>query len=302
MTWLQDAKLWIAAVISAVLVAWIRNLLSALLPGPQRTLLALKNLALPELPSRRRVRFVLAWLDNDHKGNNTKAVSAMFTDVEDIELCRSARIVSASGAADAWRPAMKRKAKDLLRAWHADIAVFGRVDKDAHALSLWFFTSDDSDTLADSFANPYALHLNRLPDQFFDHLRVQIRTVVLALTIPKTNDENTRFIGLRDLAAAVPKLENLFRTFTATEDRAPLSSVYHLAQSSLGEWLGEPERLRLALEKTREFTDEEIIPGNPNTLLANRVNRARTLYLLAERKADVDQLELRAIAAMSGES
>ena len=152
MTWLQDATLWIAGVFLAFLAAWLRNMLSALLPGPQRALLALKNLALPELPSQRRVRIVLAWLENDHKGNNTKAVSAMFTDVEGIELCRSARIVSASGAADAWRPAMKRKAKDLLRAWHADIAVFGRVDKDAHALSLWFLTSDDSDTLADSSA------------------------------------------------------------------------------------------------------------------------------------------------------
>ena len=291
MSWLQDGTLWLAAVFVVFAAAWLRNLLSAVVPGPQRTILALQNLAAQKSPSKDRVRFVLAWFANDPNGNNAKAVSATFAEIGGIELCRSARIVSASGAADDWRPAMRRMAEDLLRAWHADIAVVGRVDKDGDALSLWFVGSGDDDTLADTSSNPYALHLNRLPDSFVDHLQVQVRALVWTLAIPNTTNSSARLIGLRELAAVVPKLDNLFRTLSESDDRLSLCMVYVLAQSTLGEWLGETHRLRSAIARAREITDGPRIGGEDDTLLTTRVNLARTLYLLGEREADSELLE-----------
>ncbi|MDE2823843.1 MAG: tetratricopeptide repeat protein [Chloroflexota bacterium] len=290
MSWLKDGTVWLAAVFLVFAGAWFRNLLSAVFPGPQRTILALKNLVTSKSPSQNRVRFVLAWLANDPNGNNVSAVAATFTEIEGIQFCRSARIVFASGAADAWRPAMRRKAKRLLSAWHADIAVVGRVDRDGDALTLWFVSAAEGDTLADTSNNTYALNLNRLPTSFVDHLHVQIRALVLTLAIPKTSN-NARHIGLRQLAATVPKLENLFRTLSTPVDRSSLCMSYVLAQSSLGEWLGESDRLRSAIDRAREILDAAHNDPDADTLLTIRVNLARTLHLLGEREADTKLLE-----------
>ena len=285
MTWLQDASFWIAALFVAFIAAWLRNLLSALFPSPQRAILALRNLILVRPPARNQVRFVLGWLDNDYEGSNTTAVSATFAEIEGIELCRSARIVSATGAADEWRAGMRRKSKNLLAAWDADIAVVGRVDKDGDALSLWFVRSDD-DTLADISSNPYLLRFNRLADDFVDHFHVQIRALVLALVIPKATSGDRQQLDLLQLKAAVPKLENLFRTLSAQEHRISLCMVYVLAQSSLGEWLGEGERLRSAIEKAKEITEGTNIVEDADATLTTRVNLARTLYILGEREGN----------------
>ena len=286
MTWVDNSFLWIGGVLLLFLGAWFRNFLSLLVPSPQRTILALKNFVFPRPLARNRVRFVLGWLDNDYTGINTTAVSATFAQIEGIELCRSARIVSASGAADEWRPAMRRKAKDLLRAWHADIAVVGRVDKDGDALSLWFISSGDNDTLAETSSNPYSLRFNRLPDDFVNDLNVQIRALALALAIPEATDDSRRQLGLRQLKTAVPKLENLFRTLSAPVDRISLCTVYVLAQSCLGEWLGEAERLRSAIEKAKEITGGGNIGDDAGALLMTRVNLARTLFILGEREGN----------------
>ena len=285
MTWLQVAILWVAAVFVAFLAAWLRNLLSALFPSPQRAVLALRNLKLVRPPPPNQVRLVLGWLDNDYEGSNTTAVSATFAEIEGIELCRSARIVSATGAADEWRAGMRRKSKNLLAAWHADIAVVGRVDKDGDALSLWFVRSDD-DTLADTSSNPYLLRFNRLADDFVDHFHVQIRALVLALIIPKATSGDRQQLDLLQLKAAVPKLENLFRTLSAREHRISLYMVYVLVQSSLGEWLGEAERLRSAIEKAKEITEGDDIGADADATLTMRVNLARTLYILGEREGN----------------
>ena len=286
MTWVDDSFLWIGGVLLIFLGAWLRNFLSILVPGPRRTLLALKNLLFPRPSARNRVRFVLGWLENDYAGSNTTAVSVTFADIEGIELCRSARILSASGAADEWRAAMRRKAKDLLEAWHADIAVVGRVDKDSEAVSLWFIGPGDDDTLADTSSNPYLLRFNRLPKDFVDDLNVQVRTLALALALPRTTDSGRRQLGLSQLKTAVPKLENLFRTHSAPEDRVSLCMVYVAAQSSLGEWLGEPERLRSAIERAKGITKDTGIGGDGDGLLAMQVNLARTLHILGEREGN----------------
>lgn len=290
MTWLEGGILSIGLFIGGILVvflrSWLRNFISLFVPSPQRALLALKNLLSRKPPAGERVRFILAWLDNDDSGINTLSVSTKFAEIEGIELRRSARIVSASGAADEWRSTMRRKGKDLLRAWHADIAIIGRVDIDGDAVSLWFVRSDDNDTLADTTSNPYSLRLNRLPNDFVDDLFVQIQALVLVLAIPKAKDDSRRQLGLQQLKTAVPKLENLFRTLSTPTERVSLSMVYVLAQSSLGEWLGEAERLRSAVEKAREVTEGTDIDIGADELLTMRVNLARTLYVLGAREAD----------------
>ena len=286
MTWVDNSLLWIGGVLLVFLGAWLRNFLSILVPGPRRTLLALKNILFPRQSARDRVRFVLGWLDNDYAGSNTAAVSVAFADIEGIELCRSARILSASGAADEWRAAMRRKAKGLLGAWDADIAVVGRVDKDSEALSLWFIRSGDDDTLADTSSNPYFLRFNRLPKDFVDDLNVHVCALALTLAIPKTTDGSRRQRGLHQLKTAVPKLENLFRTLSAPEDRVSLCTVYVPAQSSLGEWLGEPERLRSAIERAEAITKDADIGGDGDGLLTVQVNLARTLHILGEREGN----------------
>ena len=290
MEWVDDSLLWIGGTALVFLSAWFRNFLAILVPSPQRTILALKNIVFCRTPARDRVRFVLAWLDNDYNGSNTKAVSATFTEIEGIELCRSARIVSASGAADEWRADMRRKAGDLLRAWHANIAVVGRVDQDGNALSLWFISSADNDTLADPSSNPYQLRFSRLPDEFVDDLRVQIRALILALAIPKATNSSVQQLEMRQLETAVPKLENLFRTLSAPEDRIYLCGVYLLAQSCLGEWLGDAERLRSAIEKAKGITKGEDTGDDASALPMTRVNLAKTLYLLGAREGEAEYL------------
>ena len=289
MTWIYDSVLWVGAILLVFLGVWFRNFLSLVVPSPQRAILALKNRVFSRPPAHDKVRFVLGWLDNDYKGSNTTAVSTTFAYIEGIELCRSARIVSASGAADEWRAAMRRKAKDLLRAWHADIAVVGRVERDGEALSLWLIRSDD-DTLGDTSSNPYLLRFNRLPENFVEGLSVQVRAIALAFAIPKATSGARRQLSLQQLSEAVPKLDNLFRTVSAPDDRLSLCMVYVLAQSFLGEWLGETERLRSAIEKAKQVTESADVDYDAATLLATRVNLARTLYLLGEREGNLKYL------------
>ena len=285
MTWLEDSYIWIIGVLLAFLAGWFRNLFSILVPSPQRTILALRNLVLNRsVEARDKVRFILGWLENDYDGKNTAAVSNTFADVEGIELCRSARIVSASGAADAWRVDMRRKGRTLLKVWHADIAVVGRVDKDGDALSLWFIGSDDNDTLGQTSGNPYTLRFNRLNENFLADINVQIRALVWSLALPKATNGKRRQLGLQQLKTVVPKLENLFRTISVPEHRISLCMVYSMAQSSLGEWLGETERLRSAIDRSREVLEATDQGNAADALLAIHFCLGRTLYILGERE------------------
>ena len=92
---------------------------------------------------------MLCWSENDGDGRDTRTVADAFTSVEGIELVCSACVVSASGAADDWRLAMREGAIAVLERWNADLAVGGVVkDKDpGRALSLWFMPGEGDGTL-----------------------------------------------------------------------------------------------------------------------------------------------------------
>ena len=83
-------------------------------------------------------RIVLCWLENDWSGNDTRNVEDAFSGVESITLIVSDEHITASSAADEWRPAMQRGAFAVLEKWNADVAIIGKVKISGEALALWF--------------------------------------------------------------------------------------------------------------------------------------------------------------------
>ena len=115
------------------------------LPGPQRAGLAIRNCwhaarnCWRNSPRPKgRFRFVLCWLEDDPTGADTKSVENAFSKIKGINLCRSAVVVKASGAADDRRPFLRRRANKRLKKWDADLAIFGSVMKSEKSLRLCF--------------------------------------------------------------------------------------------------------------------------------------------------------------------
>ena len=104
---------WIGGIVVAVFAAWLLGFLKQFLPSPQRARLALANASKARSPlPEKRYRLVLCWLGNDSGGRDTGTVAEAFTGIEGFELVRSARVVSSPGAADDWRPAIRKGALD----------------------------------------------------------------------------------------------------------------------------------------------------------------------------------------------
>ena len=120
--------IWIGGIVVVAFAAWLQGFFMQFLPPPQRVWLAIANTFKGKSPlSEQRFRLVLCWLENDDDGRNTRTVADALTGVEGIELVRSACVVSASGAADDWRPAMRKGTLSVLKKWNADLAVVGSV-------------------------------------------------------------------------------------------------------------------------------------------------------------------------------
>ena len=119
---------WIAGIVVAVFAAWLLRFLMQFLASPQRARLGIANVfKVRSLLPEKRFRLALCWLENDSGGRDTGIVAEAFTGIEGIELVRSARVVSAPGAADDWRPAIRKGALAVLKKWNADVAVVGSV-------------------------------------------------------------------------------------------------------------------------------------------------------------------------------
>ena len=98
---------WIGSIVVVAFAAWLKGFFKQSLPSPQRARLAIANACKARLPlPEKRFRLVLCWLENDSAGRDTGTVAEAFTSIEGIELVYSARVVSARGAADDWRPAI----------------------------------------------------------------------------------------------------------------------------------------------------------------------------------------------------
>ena len=146
MEWLRE--ILIAIVITGVITTWLTGFLNQLVPSPARARLALKN-CWGNRPQRAEdgFRVVLCWLGKDNSGHDTETVAQAFVGIDGISLVRSARIVSATGAADEWRRAMKDSARAILDEWNADLAIVGLVKQSDAVLSLWFVPRCSEDTL-----------------------------------------------------------------------------------------------------------------------------------------------------------
>ena len=171
---------------------------------------------------------MLCWLEDDNtSGRNTKIVEQAFSGIEGVELVRSDRIVKASGAADEWRPAMRKDAREVLDEWNADLAVVGLVKGSGKALSLWFVPREGDGTLRRA-DQPYALELGTLPEEFHEDLRTQLAAAALSAAALLADTEVRGQVLEGGLTDATGKLAILLEgdTITKPERRAALSLAH----------------------------------------------------------------------------
>ena len=138
----------VTSLVTALVVVWFSQALVQDVPSPQRLLLRIQN-ALSATPSRAEgsFRIVLCWLENDWNGKDTRNVEDAFSGVEGITLVVSDEDITASGAADEWRPAIQRSALAVLEEWNADLAIVGTVKTPGQVLGLWFVPREGDGTL-----------------------------------------------------------------------------------------------------------------------------------------------------------
>ena len=254
---------WVALLGLVVLGGWTQGFLNQFLPSPQRIWLATKNQFHPPPPATdERFRFVLCWLENDEKGENTRIVGNAFQRITGVKLFRSAREVKAEGAADEWRPAMEKQAREELDRWGGDVAIVGRVDVDKQALSVWFVPQKGEGTL--NFGNniTYPLEQGKIQPDFREHLGTQIAGLAFTAVAPLANTEVRGGILTTGLLEAVGQLGRLLEGNLVTDAnlRATLQEAYGNALTTLGERKGNQERLEEAVtayqaaleERTRE--------------------------------------------------
>ena len=200
-------------------------------------LLRVQN-ALSTTPTRAQgnFRIVLCWLENDWSGRDTRNVEAAFSGIEGITLVVSAETITASGAADEWRPAMQRRTREVLERWNGDVAVVGRVKQSGETLALWFVPRQGQDTLGRG-DRPYALEEATLGADFHEDLRTQLAAMAWNAVAPLADAEPRGRLLETGLQAATEKLSGLLATPTIRkpEYRAALHVALGDALSTLGE-------------------------------------------------------------------
>ena len=261
---LKQPIVWIGGIFVGVLAAWLKGFLRQFLPPPQRVWLVITNFFEAKPPRLEDgFRFVLCWLENDTSGGGANTVEQAFSGIECVELVRSARIVKASGAANKWRPAMRKGARRVLDEWNADLAVVGLVKGSGKALSLWFVPREGDGTLRRA-DRPYELENVTLQEEFHEDLRAQLAAEALRAVAPLADAEVRGQVLEKGLTDATGKLAILLEgdTITKPERRAALSLAYGDALATLGERESGPERLKEAVaaytEALKEYTRERV--------------------------------------------
>ena len=189
-SWLRKPLVWILGIPLASLVTWGTGFLDNYFPSAEQARLALKNARTGQTePVEHRFRVVLCWLENDGDGENAKLVAQAFTSIEGVELVRSSRVVTASGAADHWREAMRTEARVALQDWGADLAVVGLVKQSGEALSLWFVPAYGGEGSLGRGDRPYELDNATLGQDFRDDFRSELATVALVAVAPLARTE-----------------------------------------------------------------------------------------------------------------
>ena len=280
---------WIGGIVAAALAAWIKGFFKQFLPPPQRVRLAISNVFKTRSPlPEQRFRLALCWLENDGTGRDTGTVAEAFTGTEGegIELVRSARVVSAPpGAADDWRPAIRKGALAVLQKWNADVAVVGSVKDPGKALNLWFVPREGDGTLRRGHL-PYELVHVTLQDDFHDDLRTQLTAEALRVAAPLAATEMRSRVLETGLNGVTEKIAALLEGGAVPlARRATLQIALGTALTTLGKRESGTERLEQAVatytEALKEYTRERV----PLGWAATQNNLGNALATLGERES-----------------
>ena len=283
--------------VGAMFTAWLKGFFKQFLPSPHRARLALANAFKARLPlPEKRFRLVLCWLGNDSAGRDTGTVAEAFTSIDGIELIRSARVVSASGAADDWRPAMRKSTRAVLKTWNADVAVVGSVKDPGKALNLWFVPREGNGTLRRGDL-PYVLVHVTLPKDFHDDLRAQLTAEALRVAAPVAGTEMRGRVLEKGLNGVTDKIAALLKGGAVeSARRASLHMVLGNALATLGERERGPERLEQAVASYTKALEERPRARVPLDWAATQNNLGNALVTLGERQHGPERLE-QAVAA-----
>ncbi len=240
----------ITSLITALVVVWLSEGLVQDVPSPQRLWLLFQN-GLSATPNRAEgsFRIVLCWLENDRSGKDTRNVEDAFSGVEGITLVVSAKDITASGAADEWRPAMQHSAVAVLEEWNADLAIVGTVKEPGRVLGLWFVPREGDGTLRRA-DRPYTLEETTLGGDFHEDFRTQLAAMAWNAVAPLANTETRSLVLERGLQAAAEKLSGLLGTSTISrpEHRAALYAALGDALSTLATREAGTNRLEQSVE------------------------------------------------------
>ena len=257
---------WIVPLVVAAFAAWLMGFFKQFLPPPQRARLTIANAfkARSPLPEK-RFRLALCWLENDSGGRDTGIVAEAFMGIEGIELVCSARVVSALGAADDWRPAIRNGALAGSQTWNADVAVVGSVKDPGKALNLWFVPREGDGTLRRGDL-PYELVNVTLQDDFHDDLRAHLTAEALRVAAPLAGTEVRGRVLEKGLNGVTEKIAALLEGgVVESERRAFLNMALGAALATLGERERGPERLEQAVTPTPKRSRSLPASGCPST-------------------------------------
>ena len=295
MEWIGDH---IFAILTTGVLAWLNGFLNLWLPSPARTWLAVSNFFDPLQPRRQdRFRIVLCWLEQDPKGDSARNVAQAFTGLDGIELVRSARMVTASGAGDVWRLTMQKKGRIILQRWDADLAVVGLVKKSSEVLTLWFVPRHGEGTLPRG-DRPYNLENLTLGNDFHNDLQTEITATALAMVAPLANNKARGQIAQRGLTDASKKIATLLDSTTIGQGqrRTALQVTLGNALFVLGERESGTARLEEAIEAYRSALEERTCESYPLDRATIQNELGTALAALGRRESGTARLE-EAVAA-----
>ena len=297
---LMGPVVWIAGIVGVAFAAWLNGFFKQFLPAPQRAWLALANAFKARLPlPEKRFRLVLCWLENDSAGRDTGTVAEAFTSIEGIELVCSARVVSARGAADDWRPAIRKDALAVLQTWNADVAVIGAVKDPGKDLNLWFVPREGNDTLRRGYLQPYKLVHVTLQDDFHDDICTQLTAEALRVAAPIARTEIRGRVLEKGLNDVIEKIAALLEGGAVeSARRADLHMALGNALAVLGERESGTARLEQAVAAFTEVLKERTRERVPLYWAATQNNLGNALLTLGKRESGTARLE-QAVAAFT---
>lgn len=248
---------FLSLVLVVVVTAWFTGFAEKILPSPQRVRLAANNaISAGNWPTERRFRLVLCWLDDDYSGESTKKVAQALAGIDGIDVARSAWIVSAQGAGDTWRSAMREQTHRILESWQGDLAIVGLVKVPQQALTLWVIPRVGDDTLIRG-DRPYELKLGTLPPAFHDDIQLQLIALAFNAVTAEGDIEAARPVISNTLQAVADQVDNLLknRTFSDSWLRDELRFSLGHALLQLGEREIGADRLERAVDVYRELVE-----------------------------------------------